>query len=91
MAECTIPISADFEESRRIILEVTGQKEILDSRKVIQNSIRFRNVFTYPLNLVQAELLRRWQESADDANQKELKQALFLSINGVAAAMQSTG
>ncbi len=84
-------ISADFEESKRIILEVTGQKEILDSRKVIQNSIRFRNVFTYPLNLVQAELLRRWQEAAEDVNQKELKQALFLSINGVAAAMQSTG
>jgi phosphoenolpyruvate carboxylase len=87
-------IAKDFEESRKIILTITDQNEILDSRKVIQNSIRFRNVFTYPLNLVQAELLRRWKKAEKDEDEeslKELKQALFLSINGVAAAMQSTG
>jgi phosphoenolpyruvate carboxylase len=61
-------------------------------RKVIQNSIRFRNQFTFPLNLMQAELLERWHASAGDGPKKdELKDALFLSINGVAAAMQSTG
>jgi len=84
-------IMEDFRKSKKIILDITGQKEILDSRKVIQNSIAFRNVFTYPLNVIQAELLDRWENSSDAEYQKELKQALFLSINGVAAAMQSTG
>lgn len=84
-------IMEDFRKSKKIILDITGQKEILDSRKVIQNSIAFRNVFTYPLNVIQAELLDRWESSSDEEYQKELKQALFLSINGVAAAMQSTG
>lgn len=84
-------IRNDFEKTRNIILEITGQKEILDSRKVIQNSIKFRNVFTYPLNVIQVELLNRWEKTEDEEEQKQLRQALFLSINGVAAAMQSTG
>lgn len=81
----------DFKKSREIILKITDQQNILDSRKVIQNSILFRNVFTYPLNLIQVDLLNRWENASTDEEIKELKHALFLSINGVAAAMQSTG
>src|SRR6056297_4193955 len=84
-------IIKDFESSREIILQITDQDEILDSRKVIQNSIAFRNVFTYPLNLIQVELLNRKDNAENEEELNELKQLLFLSINGVAAAMQSTG
>ena len=81
----------DFYKTREVILKITGQDEILDFRKVIQNSITFRNVFTYPLNLMQVELLNRWDEAENEEELRELKHALFLSINGVSAAMQSTG
>lgn len=84
-------IMSDFDRSRELILKITGQDEILDSRKVIQNSIRFRNLFTYPLNLIQVDLLNRREKSTDEDEQYELRHAMFLSINGVAAAMQSTG
>jgi phosphoenolpyruvate carboxylase len=84
-------IISDLERSRDIILRITEQDAILDTRKVIQNSIKFRNVFTYPLNVVQAELLKRWEEAESEEELKKLRHALFLSINGVAAAMQSTG
>ena len=84
-------IISDLERSREIILNITKQDAILDTRKVIQNSIKFRNVFTYPLNVVQAELLNRWEKAESEEELKELRHALFLSINGVAAAMQSTG
>lgn len=84
-------IISDLERSRDLILQITEQEAILDSRKVIQNSIKFRNVFTYPLNVVQAELLTRWENADTDEELKELRHALFMSINGVAAAMQSTG
>jgi phosphoenolpyruvate carboxylase len=86
-----IKIMDDFQKTRELILKISGQKEILDWRKVIQNSITFRNVFTYPLNLLQIELLNRWDEAESDDELRELKHALYLSINGVAAAMQSTG
>ncbi len=84
-------IIGDFEKSRDIILKITEQDDILDSRKVIQNSIVFRNIFTYPLNLIQVELLNRRDQADSEEELQELKQLIFLSINGVAAAMQSTG
>lgn len=84
-------IREDFDKTKKILLKITGQEEILDSRKVIKNSIKFRNVFTYPLNVIQVELLNRWENAANEEERKQLRHALFLSINGVAAAMQSTG
>jgi len=83
-------ISEDFEMAGKAIKKITGQKHILDNSPVIQKSIRFRNPFTYPLNMLQVELLDRWKDDRKD-NRELLRDALFLSINGVAAAMQSTG
>jgi phosphoenolpyruvate carboxylase len=56
---------------------------------VVQHSIAFRNPFTLLLNLIQVILLKRWRERSGE-NEK-LRHTLFLSINSVAAAMQSTG
>jgi phosphoenolpyruvate carboxylase len=56
----------------------------------IQQSIVLRNPYTDVLNLVQVELLKRWAADAEEQS-VPLRQALFLSINGIAAAMQSTG
>ena len=42
------------------------------------------------LNLLQVELLTRYR-TADESAREPLREALFLSIKGVAAAMQSTG
>ncbi|MEM6336880.1 MAG: phosphoenolpyruvate carboxylase, partial [Bacteroidota bacterium] len=52
---------------------------------------QFRNPYTDALNLMQIELLRRHHESASTEEHARLAYALFLSINGIAAAMQSTG
>ncbi|MDX1585378.1 MAG: phosphoenolpyruvate carboxylase [Balneolaceae bacterium] len=81
-------ITGDFDKAREAILSISGQDEILENSPVILKSIRFRNPFTYPLNMMQVELLKRWREDKDN---EELRDALFLSINGIAAAMQSTG
>ncbi len=81
-------ITDDFRKAEKAILDITGQSKILDNSSVILKSIRFRNPFTYPLNMMQVELMKRWRENEED---EELHDALFLSINGIAAAMQSTG
>jgi len=83
-------ITTDFEKATEAIRKITRQQDILDNSPVIKKSIRFRNPFTYPLNMMQAELLRRWNSDQKD-DEEALRNALFLSINGVAAAMQSTG
>lgn len=80
-----------FEDAEKNITQVTGYEHILDHNKVIQNSISFRNPFTYPLNFIQAELLKRWRKAETQSQKEELTEVLFLNINGIAAAMQSTG
>ena len=83
-------IANDFRQAREGILAITGQAELLDVDPVIQRSIQLRNPYTDVLNLLQLELMRRSRSAGPDGDE-ELRQALFLSINGIAAAMQSTG
>lgn len=84
-------ISEDFGKACNHITSVTGFEEILGHNPVIQNSIKFRNPFTFPLNIIEAELLQRWDPSAPIERQHEIMELIFLNINGIAAAMQSTG
>jgi len=83
-------IAGEYERARSAILRITGQAELLDNNPVIQQSIEQRNRPTDLLNLLQIELLRRYR-AADEAGRTALRPALFASINGIAAAMQSTG
>jgi len=80
-----------FKETEKWVTSITGYDHVLDHNKVIQNSILFRNPFTYPMNFIQAELLKRWKNTAGEEGKEKLTEALFLNINGIAAAMQSTG
>ncbi|MEX2571969.1 MAG: phosphoenolpyruvate carboxylase [Gemmatimonadota bacterium] len=85
-------IVAEFERARDAILAITGQTELLDESPVIQKSIALRNPYTDVLNLLQIELLHRVRaQEEDDADSGALRRLLFLSVNGIAAAMQSTG
>ena len=84
------PTAADFGRARQAILQITGQDEPLDNTPVIQKSIALRNPYTDVLNLLQIELMKRYR-AASETDREPLAQALFLSVNGIAAAMQSTG
>lgn len=84
-------IKRDFEDASQAITSLAGMKNILDHNPVIQKSILFRNPFTYPLNIIQSELLDRWKKESSAEEKKDLTELLFLNINGIAAAMQSTG
>lgn len=85
-----VQIAAEFSRTSRIILEITGQSRLLDNNRVIQSAIDARNPFTDVINILQLELIERFRQ-ADDARRARLKPTIFLSINGLAAAMQSTG
>ncbi|SMO96521.1 phosphoenolpyruvate carboxylase [Gracilimonas mengyeensis] len=84
-------LTGNFKNTEDWITSITGYEKVLDHNKVIQNSIKFRNPFTYPLNIIQAELLKRWKNTDKEEQKDELTEVLFLNINGIAAAMQSTG
>ncbi|MCK6484430.1 MAG: phosphoenolpyruvate carboxylase [Phycisphaerae bacterium] len=83
-------IAAEFDRASRAVLAITGQKALLDNNPTIQLLIAFRNPATDLLNVLQVELLRRY-ERATDENRASLRLLLQRSINAIASAMQSTG
>ena len=83
-------IAEEFNKTRQGILTITGQNTLLANRPAVRNTIHLRNAYTDVLNLIQVELMRRWK-SAAGSKRAVLRHALFLTINGIAAAMQSTG
>jgi phosphoenolpyruvate carboxylase len=71
------------------VLQVTGHRELLESNPVLRRSIDVRNPYVDPINLLQVELLARLRQSQEP--DEELRAALHLTINGIAAGMRNTG
>lgn len=86
-------ILAEYQATRYWILQVTGQAEILDNEPVLQRSIRLRNPYVDPLNFIQVSLLRRLRSlpDPDSPAAQSMLQAIFLTINGIAAGLKNTG
>jgi phosphoenolpyruvate carboxylase len=78
----------EFLRSRRMILRVTGQRELLGRNRVLARSIRLRNPYVDPMSLIQVELLRRKQQGQKSS---ELEYPLGATINGIAAGLHNTG
>jgi phosphoenolpyruvate carboxylase len=78
----------EFFRSRRMILRVTGQRELLARNRVLARSIRLRNPYVDPMSLIQVQLLRRKQEGQQSS---ELEYPLGATINGIAAGLHNTG
>jgi phosphoenolpyruvate carboxylase len=81
-------LEEEFLRSRRMILRVTGQRELLGRNRVLARSIRLRNPYVDPMSLIQVELLRRKQQGEQ---RSELDYPLGGTINGIAAGLHNTG
>jgi phosphoenolpyruvate carboxylase len=81
-------LEEEFLRSRRMILRVTGQRELLARNRVLARSIRLRNPYVDPMSLIQVELLRRKQQGQQSS---ELEYPLGATINGIAAGLHNTG
>lgn len=83
------------EASRRsaeAVLAVSGERRLLESNPVLQRSIRLRNPYVDPLSFMQIELLRRLRrQRLPEEQRRELDDAMFLCINGIAAGLRNTG
>jgi len=84
-------LAAEFERARDAVLAVTGQAGLLDNNPVIRDSIRERNPETDLINILQVELMHRAREAEEGPDRERLRGLILLSVNGLAAAMQSTG
>jgi phosphoenolpyruvate carboxylase len=78
----------EFERTRRQILLVTGQSELLEKNPVLFRSIRLRNPYVDPMSLIQVDLLRRKRSGSSNAF---LDYAIGATMNGIAAGLHNTG
>jgi len=78
----------EFNLTHRMILEITGQKTLLETNPVLERSIRLRNPYVDPMSLIQVELIRRKRAGGDSP---ELNRAISATINGISAGLRNTG
>ena len=81
-------LQEEFLRSRRMILRVTGQRDLLARNRVLARSIRLRNPYVDPMSLIQVELLRRKQQGQPSS---DLEYPMGATINGIAAGLHNTG
>lgn len=84
-------IEEEFQSTRRLVLVVTDTRQVLETEPWLQHSIRVRNPYVDPLNILQVALLRELRENTDPSRTDELLKAITLSVNGVAAGLQTVG
>ena len=84
-------IHAEYDLSKKIILEITCHENLLDTEPWLQKSIRVRNPYVDPMNLIQVELLKHFRNASDDSESEALGRAILQSVNGIAAGLQSVG
>jgi phosphoenolpyruvate carboxylase len=85
-------IEEEYARTSSLILQITGQDEILDNVPVIQESIRLRNPYVDPLSYMQVQLLTELRTlRAKGEDDPELLREVLLTINGIAAGLRNTG
>ena len=79
------------EESLKVesaIKRITLSKELLDSNKILKNTLAIRDTYLDPLSLIQVFLLEKLQKNELTDYEKT---SLLLSVNGLAAGLRNTG
>jgi phosphoenolpyruvate carboxylase len=80
-------LRGQLQQDIQTLLMIIGNTELLAHDVWAQQSIGLRNIYTAPLNLLQAELLRRVRAES----KTDIQQALMVTMAGIAAGMRNTG
>ncbi|XP_017971375.1 PREDICTED: phosphoenolpyruvate carboxylase 4 isoform X2 [Theobroma cacao] len=74
--------------TEKYVLVVSGHEKLSENNRSLRRLIESRLPYLNPMNMLQVEVLRRLR--CDDDN-KQLRDALQITINGIAAGMRNTG
>jgi phosphoenolpyruvate carboxylase len=86
-------IRAEYNQTRDIVLSISGHTNLLDAEPVTKTAVQLRNPYVDPLNYIQVEMLRqiRALPDSEDAEAQSLREVIRLTINGIAAGLKNTG
>jgi phosphoenolpyruvate carboxylase len=82
-------LRTQLQKDIKSVLNVENNENLMQSDPWGQESIKLRNIYVEPLNMLQAELLYRTRQH--DEVSGELEEALMVTIAGIAAGMRNTG
>jgi len=85
-------LRAEFERTRRHLLSIEQQDELLADNPLLRRSIHNRFPYMDPLNHLQIELLRRHRAgNSTEAVGERIRRGIHMSINGIAAGLRNSG
>ena len=84
---CFRAIQEEHERTLDCLMSVFRQKVLLEEQPALRRSIRLRNPYVDPMNLLQVRLLSRWRESGRECS-GDLYAALKSTVYGIARGVQ---
>jgi phosphoenolpyruvate carboxylase len=85
-------VLAEYDLTKRMVLEVTGHRRLLEDRRVLSWAIELRNPYVDALSHLQLRALRAMRNPSTSRTDRARAERVFqLTVNGVAAGLQNTG
>jgi len=90
--DLTALVLAEYDLTRRLLLEVTGHARLLANRPVLSRAVTLRDPYVDALSYLQLRALAELRGADGEPGERDrLERLLLLSVNGVAAGLQNTG